>query len=974
MRHSPVKDFRAIALSSGEQRTDSQFLVVRKLLFWVVPLLLVGVAVLAGLLTLPAYVASPAHRATIESFVSQLTGRSVRISGKLSLSYLPRPQITATGITISGPDHEIIAANALSLDLSLATLLHGQFGVRTLRLESPVISFPWPIPNGINDIAPPPWLAALHAQIHNGQVRIGTVTFTDVDADLQTGAGGRVHMVGTGNLGHAPLVLNLSIGPTASLGGTPFFAHANLKGITADLNGSLDPQSLLTGQLTLHTDNNITSTAQIQLTANELDVQDLKSQQGNAVLNGSATLTLKPLLLKANLVGQNLDLNNISNLPFLLPPAFPVRATLALSNVTIAGQNIPSLQADFVNSKQGEALENIVLNAPGASTLKGDILLAQDGALSGHLNFFAPDFSSFLAGFGLSSDKNWATATLHAKLQGTRQTPQLTSIEGTVGNDHVGGNIIFSAHHAAFELQFDHLVLLKLAPLLRQVFLNSDEHFSADGELTVAHADLGAVQLSNLFIDADLDKSLNIRRLTANLYNGIAGGSLVLDQNFNLASAHLFLNLPFATPLVKALAPDLKLPQALLDQRLTMIAATAGSPSSMSGAAVIKLGPFTFTTTPLINLTHPSAEGAISLHIPDAITALKTLGLINGCSRMAPLAGYPFQPSTQPCLAKANDPGLAFPGPGSLSLSAHFTAAPDSYELTDFILSAGLLNASGRLSLKNHQLNGQISAGILPLPAFPTHMVITGKLPVSGQVHLSATQVLYAGHDIFGPSTATLTLAPDEASLSNLKASLGNSSITGDIDLKLPDAAPPVLSAALAIPNLDASSLNLQYAFPFSLPTGQISATANLKAFGYTLQTWAATLSGNATLKVQNGVMNGLSLPGIITALTTSHPLDTVFSMAHGQTPFTTLALTATISHGNCTLTQATLNGPNGNLAGFGGIDLFDQSLALRVEATPALRPPVTLITRLVGSWAHPSQITDASPALHWHPAPAPNQ
>lgn len=975
MRHSPWEGFGAAALLSGEQRTDSQFLVVRKHLFWVVPLLLVGLSVLAGLLALPAYVSAPAHRATIEGFVSQLTGRSVRISGKLSLSYLPRPEITATGITIAGPDHEVISANALSLDLSLETLLHGQFGVRTLRLESPVISFPWPIPNGINDIAPPPWLAALHAQIHNGQIRIGTVNFTNVDADLQTAAGGRVNMAGKGRLGQAPIVFGLSIGQTASLGGTPFFAHAEFKGITADLNGSLDPKSLLTGQLTLHTNDNITSVAQIQLAANELDIRELQFHKGSAVLNGSAQLTLRPLLLRASLVGQNFDFNNIENLSILLPPTLPIEANLNISNVIIAGQEFPSLQADFVNNDQGEALKNFVLGGQGASSLKGSLLFAQGGALSGHFDFVAPDLNNFLAGFGLLPDKDWESATLHAKLQGTRLNPQLTDIYGTLGNDHVSGNVMFSDHHAAFQLQFDHLALLKLAPTLQQVLSNSGDHFSAGGELTVAHADVGAVKLSNLFIDTDLDKNLNIRRLTANLYNGIAGGSFVLDQSFNVASAHLFLNLPLATPLAKAVAPNLKLPQALLDQRLIVTAATSGSPSAMSGAAVIKLGDITFTTMPYINWAESSAEGAISLRTPDAIATFKMLGLINGCSRMAPLAGYPFQPSkAQPCLAKANDPGLAFPGPGSLSLSAHFTTAPGSYELTDFILSAGLLNASGRLSLKHSHLDGQISAGILALPALSSNTVITENLPVSGQIQLSAAQILYAGHSIFGPSTATLTLAPNEASLSKLKASFGNGSIAGDIDLKLPEATPPILSANLAIPSMDASTLNLAQAFPFNLPSGQISGTVNLKAFGYTLQTWAATLSGNANLKVKNGEINGISLPKIITALTTSHPLDTVFSMTNGQTPFTTFVLTAKISQGNCTLTQATLNGPSGSLSAFGGIDLFDKSLALRVEATPALYPPLTIVTRLVGPWAHPSQITDASPALNWHPAPTLHQ
>jgi len=43
-------------------------------------------------------------------------------------------------------------------------LLHGQLAVETLNLDSPVIAFPWPLPGGPRAVAPPPWLAALHAQ------------------------------------------------------------------------------------------------------------------------------------------------------------------------------------------------------------------------------------------------------------------------------------------------------------------------------------------------------------------------------------------------------------------------------------------------------------------------------------------------------------------------------------------------------------------------------------------------------------------------------------------------------------------------------------------------------------------------------------------------------------------------------------------------------------------------------------------
>lgn len=941
---------------------------VRKHLFWAIPLLVLGLTVLAGLLALPAFVAAPAHRATVEGFASQLTGREVHISGQLSLSYLPRPEITATGITITGPDHEVITARALSFDISLATLLRGQFGVQTLHLESPLISFPWPIPGGINDIAPPPWLTTLHAQINNGKIRIGAVSFSDVDADLFTGTGGRVHITGTGNLAQTPISLDLSIGQTASLGGTPLLAHATFAGIKADLDGSLDTNSLLSGQLALQMPDGIKGSMQIQLNAKALSASDITLQKNDTHLSGNAQLTFQPLLLDATLLGQNLDASHIPDLAPLWPRAIPAHISLSISNFAIAGHIFPSLKATLVANADSRALKDLELDAPGAATLKGDLSVTDKGALSGQLTLAAPDLSAFLAGFGLPTDTGWSTAALHATVQGTPQTPQLTDISGTLGTDHVDGLVYLSDHHAAFNLHFDHLALLKLAKALHESLSGSS--LSADGTLAATQAEAGPVKLANLFIDSSFDNGWNVRRATANLYGGMVGGSMVLDSQLHVLSAHMFLNLPTGTPLITALLPTLKLPHALTDQRLNLIAAASGAPTTLAASAVLNLGPLTFTSSPVINLAQHSAEGALSLRAPDAIEVFKILGLTNGCSRMAPLPGYPFQ-SAPPCVARADDPGLAFPGPGSLSLRAHFTAAPNAYSLTDFNLSSGLLNASGRLSLSKNNLTGQIAAGTLALPPLPMATTLPDHLPVSGQINVSAERVVYAGQNSLGSSSFTLTLAPDEVSLTKLKANLAGGALLGTVDLKLPPDAMPVLSANLTATNVDASALNLPQPFPFSLATGQINATSTLTASGYTIRTWAATLKGNITLNAQNGELAGLSLPNIITALTNAKRADAGLWLNHGTTAFSALTLAATLSQGNCTLTQATLTGPTGTLSVFGGIDLFDKSLALRVEANPTLQPPLTLTTRLIGPWAHPSRTSDIRAALKWHPAPA---
>ena len=79
--------------------------------------------------------------------------------------------------------------------------------------------------------------------------------------------------------------------------------------------------------------------------------------------------------------------------------------------------------------------------------------------------------------------------------------------------------------------------------------------------------------------------------------------------------------------------------------------------------------------------------------------------------------------------------------------------------------------------------------------------------------------------------------------------------------------------------------------------------------------------------------------------------------------------MAATIKQGNCTLTQAQLTGPGGTLAASGNIDLFESTLALKLDATPAVKPPLTLSLRLSGPWGKPRRDYDLQDAPGWKPA-----
>lgn len=941
----------------------------RKHLLWAGPLALL-VALGAALLALPSFVAAPAHRTAVEAFASRLTGRDVHISGKLSLSYFPQPEITATGITISGPDKEVITAHALSLDLALAPLLQGQLAARTLDLDTPNITFPWPLPGGISAIAPPPWLAALHAHIKNGRINFGAADFTDVNADLFTGAGGSVSVSGNGKLQTHDVSLSLAVGETEADGAAQITLRAALGGASAHFAGALNAQSELAGQLNLALPGHASVSAQISADANGISAEDISASQDKLALHGTAHLAFAPLGLRADLTGQGLDLDQLTKLSPLWPGGLATELHLDAANVSLAGRSFPALRATLKTSPAGSAVSGLTLGLPGGASLSGDLTISPNQDLSGRLSLAAPDLTALASGLGLPAVPGWTSASLQAQLGGTRDAPDLTDITGTLGADHVNGRVVLSAGHAAFRLAFDQLDLASLAAWLAQRPLGGG--VSVAGELTAAHAVAGPLKLSNLFIDADMGAQLDIRRATASLYGGIANGSVTLDRDFKVTSAHAVLDLPSAAPLAALLPQDVKLPAELLRPHLSLVLAAAGPPNALSTSAVATLGDFTLTAAPVIDLTKPSASGALSLRHPDAIAALKLLGLGGGCSRMAPLPGYPFQGGSLPCSAGVNDPGLAFPGPGALALRARFSAAPGSAGLNDFVLSAGQLNASGQIMLTQDKsggkLSGQIDAGTLALPKLPASLQMPGSLPVSGQIALKANQVLYAGTPVFGATAGTLSFAPDQARLTLDDAAIGTGKLSGSATLKLDPKAPPALSAKFLADGIDAGALALPQSFPLTLTSGQLSATASLTASGYSAKTWAATLGGSATITASNGTLSGLSLPDLASALSTTPRPALSKSLSGGTTPFATLSLAATIAQGNCTLTQAQLTAPAGTLAASGTIDLFESTLALKLGATPAVKPPLTLSVRLSGPWGKPGREYDLKDATGWKP------
>ena len=906
---------------------------------WLPPL---GLVILLGavILALPGFVASSTNRGTIEGLASSLTGRNVRVSGKLSLALLPAPQLIAERITITGPDQETIQASSLTLAISLPALLHGRLHATSLTLISPRIDLPWPLPGGSAAITPPRWLAALHAQIQNGAVTLGQLHLTDVNAALVTGTDSAITISGTGRAQGQALSLTMALAGADASGAAPLRIDAQSGAVTAHFLGALTSASDVTGQLGI-TAPNTTVNAAIGADATQLTASTLRIVSGATRLTGSARLRFAHPLLAATLTGQNLDAAALNTMPALWP-GMQLQVALNATDVTAFGQHFPTFQAVLAADAGIVSASQMQAGLPGGALLLGNMQIDAKGAISGNATLQAPSLPDLLSGYGIPAPSGWNSATLSATLSGTAAELALQHLTGTIGNDHFTGDLVVRGHHASGVLTFERL---DLTPLLAWFSHRPDAAFSADAQISAARATLGPVPLTNLLLDGTLGDGLNIRRASAELFNGLLAGSLALDAQGQVTSAQGFVSLPSAAPLAALLPPGLQPPAALLQPRLNLTLVAQGPPNALATSAVARLGEFSLTAAPTINLLTDTASGPLTLRNPNAIAAAAIFHL---------------------------DHSLAWPGAGSIALRADMLASPTQFGLPDFDLSFGDLTANGHIVSSKGTVTGDVEAATLALP--PLRLVMSLPWPsvakAAGTLQLTADRVLYAGQPVLGPAQGTIIVGANTLAGTLTRAAIAGGNLTGNFTATMKAGAPPALALKFAGTGLDARQLNLPVTFPFTLANGTVTATADLAASGYEPASWGATLSGAATLTAANGSITGFNLPALVKALDTPGHPHLREAVTAGASPFTTLALSASFANGDGTVTAARLTTPDGAATMAGNIDMVDHGVALRLSLQPNVKPPLTIDSTIVGSW----QEAKSYPRLHaiqgWKAAP----
>jgi len=174
----------------------------------------------------------------------------------------------------------------------------------------------------------------------------------------------------------------------------------------------------------------------------------------------------------------------------------------------------------------------------------------------------------------------------------------------------------------------------------------------------------------------------------------------------------------------------------------------------------------------------------------------------------------------------------------------------------------------------------------------------------------------------------------------------------------------PVISAQLDVSDVRALPL-LRDTASFDWVSGTLSGSVNLASGGGTLQSIRERLRGEARMRMRDGALEGLDLPGMLSRLQAGD-INDLERRQGDQTRFARLAATWTINQGIAETSDLRLEGPFVSADGAGTIDIRAERLDLRlkprvmpragdVESADAIEIPL----HLRGPWDDPKIYPD---------------
>jgi uncharacterized protein involved in outer membrane biogenesis len=981
-------------------------------------LVVIGLVALA-IIYVPRIASGNYHRATIERLASDALGREVRIAGPIELSLLPDPQLRADTITIGSPEGGLITAATLKLDLAPWPLLLGRLRATRLTLRKPDVSLPWPLPGGAAAVAPPLWLASLHATIVDGVFHLGALTIDHADLSIFTGGPNAVLAAsGTLAIDGVPASVTLDIDDTGGSAPAPMRSAISLADHSGRIGfkGTLDHASVLRGAL----DGTLAATAtrgavrfhaELQANGAMVALRDIEARitdpkVGDAThTTGSAVIALAPApLLRLDLTGARWRIGAGRSLLYRLASVLPFAARLDLTDSRFGSIEVPAVQAVVTGDAEGLALRSAALDLPGAATAT---LGETTPAGVDQFTVTAPDPATTIA--ALRDRYPWlpiwpdgiGALDLVGRLTiGADGAVRLAALHGAIGGGRLPRSTFEGAlrvqphaHHAAIAatIGFDHLTLdpdalasLRTA-LMRQTGSIAGPVALRARQLVIQPASghkpvkplamFTHVLIDGALRDAAAGGGVAIALGTARLGRALLVGHGARQSDGGIIAARWVVTGPDAatslTTMLHALGIDAGTwaGLALWHHPFAASLVAAGPMHAVHAGITLHLGTIRAAALPVIDLASGTATGAVSLHAPNAVALIRDVGG----------AGV---------LGARN--GLDWPGAGSVSLRASAFAGAERIGLPGFVLSLGALTTSGALSLRagtHPLLTGSLAADTLMLPqtAALLHLAgaalgsaVTITLPV-----ITADRIVQAETDVTRHATGSLTVRAGTLSLGVAHADLAGGVLGGRFDLT--GGATPGMSLKAHLQNADAAIVAHETGLAAPVIAGSLDLAADLTAQGATMAAWQASLTGSVMALGSGLDLEGIDLAAAGAALEQAvaaqpkHGTDAALrdALHGGTTRFDTATAAASLHGGVITLDQADLTGAAGRIALTGTLDLAQRKMALTATAQPALTDlaPPDLTIDITGSPAQPKVSTHLAPALGWvaaHRAPEP--
>ena len=927
------------------------------------PFLLCGAVIIVAAIWIgPRLLDWNTHRGTIEAAASGFLGRDVEISGPIRLSLLPQPSITAERVEVRDDGDGVrMATRALTLNLSLGALLTGRVAVTHVVLDRPDIRLPWPLPRGPISIEPPPWLAALSADVTRGSLVIGPLKVTDANISVVTGGTSTALRIdGTANVGGAGWQVGIGLSWPQSDGAAPLdvtLQNAATPASTFGFKGVMAASGQVVGSFTAHGDNlaalvpapalPFDATGTLRADGRSVNLTDLALGLGNMPASGEVRLRLgtpkAPMApspsLTIHLHTPVLDLGPwLTAFPAGSNAALPLSLDLDADSAVFGDGLLRSFGLKLVTSPTRIRIDEVHATMPGeaaialsglydpaAASFIGKMNLAVPSPVI-TLHWLAqskllPDYSPALTGLtGLDITADVAADPRRAAVTGIAGRMNDTTIAGGIAlgfgpDPTLGAGLDFGKIDLGQWLPSDWLGDPPRPDLLAHALAG----VTADLRLSANEVWLGDARIDHALLDAAVGGGgVNLRQLSGQDQGMQVLVSGAMDSGGALSNTRLVLAAPHASPFVALLPARLRGERRFWDQPLAATVTATGPPGALAVSLQASLGDLAMSAQPLMDLVHDHWKGAVTLQHPSAARLLRGIGYSDAASWL---------------------------GEGSLSVVADMASDGSSWALSPVTFSVGMLHGSGKLAhASSHppearQITGTLVINSLPWPepaaddpipvdlirgwqatlGITVRQVMDDLSPVASDVHLE-TMV----------NDGVLRVAIERAHV------LGGT-LTGAV--KLAAGEPPVLNAILGLTGAHptpAAERALPAWLPIGLTASGLDGQATLAARGYSLTSWLSSLDASISATAGPGEIAGIDLAAIpkpdLGAPLAVPRKAAVFS---GTTPFDQLSATATIALGELQLSGFQLHGPAGVITAAGQVDLVRGVCNLNLALKP---------------------------------------